>query len=217
MVTPPIEDNVVRVSISNELVNSTLQDEELQGMLTIPNDDLDYLDYVEAVTEGGDTEGPFTAVQLDFTQLNIDYRIDLYTRYSYLSNSIDNTRTSETSYLLTNTMFQESDANQTPQLANNKALIRISPYDSNGYFRITYLTNKSGEAKTVVIGLNDRYAIIDLPATATTYNYFHYCATTSNDDLGDVIVMDASGSDNLASVVIIRNTIYHVYVQTQNS
>ena len=32
---------------------------------------MDYSDYVEAVTEGGDINGPFTNVQLDFTQLDI--------------------------------------------------------------------------------------------------------------------------------------------------
>lgn len=215
MVTPPIEDNVVRVSISNELVNSTLQDEELQGILTIPNDDLDYLDYVEAVTEGGDTEGPFTAVQLDFTQLIPEEpRIELYTRYSYLSVNLNDTRTSQTCYLLTDVMFSKATSDQQIDIANNRAVIRISPYNNDGYFRIAYLVNSSGSQKSVAIVNGDRYAIITLPDSGNYYYYFHYCSSVANDDLGDIIMMDMNRSDNIYSNTYIKNTVYRVFVYT---
>lgn len=214
MVTPPIEENIVRVSISNELVNSTLEDEELQGILTIPNDDLDYLDYVEAITEGGDTEGPFTAVQLDFTQLDIDPTIELYTRYSYLSVFRYDNRTAATSISLANTIFTIQEETASVNVPANTAIIRIAPYDDNGYFYIGYLVNQSTSAKSVSIPSSTRYALISIP-TSQTAPYFHYCATSANDDLGEIIVMDGANTDNNASTCYIKNTFYRIFIRIE--
>lgn len=213
MVTPPIEENIVRVSISNELVESVLQDEELQGLLPIPNDDMDYADYVDAVTEGGDINGPFTAVQLDFTQLTPDDPlINLYTRYSYLSANKNDNRTSSTSILLVNTIFTIKQGTENVTVPANTALIRISPYDSKGYFRVAYIINQSTSSIQVSVTNLTRYAMIQIPTT-TLAPYFHYCSTSDENDLGEIIVMDGANTDNNASVCYIKNTVYRIFIQ----
>lgn len=215
MVTPPIEENVVRVSISNELVESVLNDEELQGLLPIPNDDIDYADYVEAITEGGSIEGPFTTVQLDFTQLTPQESfIDLYTRYSYISVDRYHNRTNENAILLNNTIFTIRETTGTVSVPKNKALIRIAPYDENGYFFVSYIVNQSSDSLIINIAGSTRYAFVDLPS-GHVYPYFHYCATTDNDDLGEFIFMDPANQDNNSTISYIKNTVYRLYVRTE--
>lgn len=216
MVTPPIEENIVRVSISNELVESVLEDQELQGLLPIPNDDMDYADYVDAVTEGGDINGPFTGVQLDFTQLIPEQpSIELFTRYSYLSLNRTDARNVETSYYLTDTIFTQTESTQNVTIEPGKALIRISNYDSNGYFYIIYYNNKSSTSSSVGVSAGNYYAYINLPNSNNSYPYLHLCSTNSNDDLGEFIILDPYREDTYPSVIYIKNTVYRIFVRTE--
>lgn len=215
MVTPPIEENIVRVSISNELVESVLQDQELQGLLPIPNDDMDYSDYVEAVTEGGDINGPFTSVQLDFTQLIPEPTvIELYTRYSYLSLNRTDARNATTSYYLTNTIFTQTGSTQNITIQPGRAIIKISQYDTNGYFIVSYFNNNSSTSSTVHVDAGDYYTYIELPVN-NSYPYFHLCSTNSNDDLGEFIILDPYQGDSINSSIYIKNTIYHIFVRKE--
>lgn len=216
MVTPPIEENIVRVSISNELVESVLEDQELQGLLPIPNDDMDYADYVDAVTEGGDINGPFTGVQLDFTQLIPEQpSIELYTRYSYLSLNRTDARNVTTSYYLTDTVFTQTGSTQTVTIQPGRAIIKISQYDSNGYFNILYYNNKSSTSSSVGVNAGDYYTNIQLPNNDNSYPYFHLCATNSNDDLGEFIILDPYRGDSYPSALYIKNTVYRIFVRTE--
>lgn len=139
-ITPEPELSDIRVYIDNDLIVDVQNDIEKQGILPIPNDDEDYLDYVDAL-DGGNPEGPFRNVYIDLSQITDDKEIIL--KGVKFDGNI--------------TEFKDftSVTGNTVSLPNGKSLIYV--INSSLKYEIVYRYNNTGSSQTVSVGSYEAY------------------------------------------------------------
>lgn len=207
--TPPIEENIARVTIDNELIDYFKDDIEYAGIMPIPNDDEDYLDYVEAT---GDPYGPFTRIDLDVSNVNISQPDTVYnTMYWYLSERYDSLRTAGSSYVLANTIFILSNSNRTISVTDRYVFIRITIGLNDNPTAVRFYINRSGSSQNKTVEQGDYYTLID----NSNYKYYlHICDSTDVEYNGDVILYDDATS-NEHSTVYLNASIFDIQVKTE--
>lgn len=126
----------------------------MEGILPIPNDDEDYLDYVDVITEGGDPYGPFTGVYIDTSQITFDKEIILKGFSHGISPNINIVEFNQFTFLSSGTNID---------VGHNKILISIK--EESTYYDVHLIFNSSSNTISKYVSYNSYYYLFNYDQT----------------------------------------------------
>lgn len=157
----------------------------MEGILPIPNDDEDYLDYVDVITEGGDPYGPFTGVYIDTSQITFDNEIILK------GVNFNNVITEFSDFT-----FNSGNIN----LDSNNSIIIIE--DQSTRYLIEFRYNMNESAQTVIKSGSYYYKIFNSVYSAP------FIVDNENDNI--LGLTDTINNDNYSSKTFIYKKIFSI-------
>lgn len=183
-ITPESELSDIRVYIDNDLIVDVQNDIEKQGILAIPNEDEDYLDYVDAL-DGGNPEGPFRNVYIDLSQITDDKEIIL--KGVKYNNNI--------------TEFKNfSTGSGNISLPNGKSILYVS--DKSLKYGFGYRKNNTGSSQTINVGIDEVYYKI--------FDSVTYSPIIIDDENDNILELYDLYGDDVTSVFYVYKSIFTI-------